>query len=133
MKNVIFASIIGFVLGSTSTLLVLNGLPDQIKSAIPVSSDISSIIKNSTWENENGSLRIYFTNSDVCIFDLEDNPVDSKFSYSISDNKVFLSPEDIGSTFLSIGAVKLTWTFEYKNGYLITDIEENQLKLKKVN
>lgn len=133
MKNVIFASIIGFVLGSTSTLLVLNGLPNQVKSAIPISSDLGSTIRNSTWEKEDGSLRVYFTDSDVCIFDFEDNPVDSKFSYSLSGDKVFLNPEDVGSTFLSIGSSKLTWTFVHYNGVLTTEIGENQLKLKKIN
>lgn len=132
MRNIILSSIIGFALGSTVTIFVVKGLPQGMNPSNHFSADLSSNIKNSTWATENDLLKVYFTDTDVCMFDLAESDVNMKFTYSVSDNKVFLNPEDLGSAWMSIGAKKLSWTFEYIDGYLVTDYEDNQLILKRI-
>ena len=132
MKNIIISSIIGFALGSTVTVFVIKGLPQGINAVYEFPTDLSSTIKNSTWATEDGILTIYFTDTDVCVFDVSEVKENFNFSYSVSDNKIFLTPEDIGSTMVTIGSTKFSWTFEYQDGYLITDFKDGQLILKKI-
>jgi hypothetical protein len=95
---------------------------------------LRSILSDSKWIEENGVVELWFTDSDVCMLRInDDKPIDSKFTYSVSNDQVFLNPEDFSSTFLSLGASKLNWTLSYEDGYLTTEIKEGQLKFKRVN